>query len=252
MPAAIDLNADLGEADGEEAYARDAAILAFVTSCSVACGGHAGDEEGMRRTLRAAEAAGVAAGAHPSYPDRENFGRKSLSLPPAALEESLDAQMDALFAAAAAEGVRLRHLKPHGALYNDAARDAGLAALVARLAARHGLALYGQPGSAVEEAAAAAGVPFAAEGFADRAYDGKGRLVPRAEPGAVITGEGAQAVQAVALARGDPIATKDGPITVKARTLCLHSDTPGAAASAERLRRAVEEAGLTVEAPFGL
>jgi UPF0271 protein len=252
MAPAIDLNADLGEAEGEEAFARDEAILSFVTSCSVACGGHAGDGESMRRTLRAAKAAGVAAGAHPSYPDRENFGRKSLSLPMAALEETLEAQIGALFAAAAEEGVTLRHLKPHGALYNDAARDEALAALIARLAARHGLALYGQPDSAAEMAAAAEGVPFAAEGFADRAYDVAGRLVPRTEPGAVITDEAVQAAQAVALAKGDPVATKHGTITVRARTLCLHSDTPGAAASAKRLRGAGEQAGLLVEAPFGV
>ena len=239
----IDLNADLGELPGDEGGALDAAILAQVTSASVACGGHAGDADTMRRTFEAARAAGVQTGAHPSYPDREGFGRRRLPMTAEALAETLEEQVSGAMLAAAEVGARLRHLKPHGALYHDA-KAAGTAAVVAACAKRHGLALYGPPRGMIVRAARDQGVAYVPEGFADRAYRG-GDLVPRGEPGAVIEDEDAQAAQAVRLARAE--AFEGGPGAV--RTICLHGDTPGAAAAAGRLRAALTVAGVTVRAP---
>jgi UPF0271 protein len=245
----IDLNADLGELPGAEGAALDEAVLRAVTSCSVACGGHAGDGEAMGRTLRAARAAGVAAGAHPSYPDREGFGRRRVEMPLPALREAVEGQVEALTAAARTEGVALRHLKPHGALYNEAHADEGLAEMLAEVCAARSLALYGPPGGALARAAGAAGVAFVPEGFADRRYLPDGRLTPRGRPGAVIDDEGAQARQALSLARGEPVEAEGGRLSLRVRTICLHGDTPGAAASAKALRTALEAAGVTVAAP---
>ena len=239
----VDLNADLGELPGEAGRALDAAILGAVTSASVACGGHAGDGEAMRRTFEAARAAGVSCGAHPSYPDRAGFGRRSVPMTRGALAGSLAEQVGAAVEAARAVGASLRHLKPHGALYHDA-EGAAVAEVVAALARGHGLALYGAPGGTLAEAARAAGVAFVPEGFADRAYRA-GRLVPRSEAGAVLADEAAQARQAVRLARGEAWPGGPGPVG----TICLHGDTPGAAASAGRLRAAIEAAGVRVAAP---
>lgn len=237
----IDLNADLGELPGAAGWTLDAAILAQVTSASVACGGHAGDADTMARTFAAAREAGVRAGAHPSYPDRAGFGRTSMAMSAAALAETVEAQVADAAAAARREGVTLSHLKPHGALYHDA-RAPEVAGIIAECAARRGLAVYGPPTGALAEAATARGLAYVAEGFADRAYRG-GELVPRAEAGAVIEDEAAQAHQALRLARGE--AWPDGPAAPVA-TICLHGDTPDAAASAARLRAALQEAGVRV------
>ena len=241
---AIDLNADLGELPGPEGRALDAAIMARVTSVNVACGGHAGDAGTMAATFAAARGAGVSVGAHPGYADRSNFGRVSVPMAADALADMVEAQVSAAAEAARAAGVRLSHLKPHGALYHDA-RAAGPAAVLAACAKRHGLALYGPPDGMMVRAARDAGVSHVAEGFADRAYRA-GDLVPRGEPGAVIEDEGAQAGQALRLARGER--WPDGP-PPPVRTICLHGDTPGAAASAARLRAALEAAGVRVAAP---
>ena len=241
----IDLNADLGELPGDGGRALDAAILAHVTSANVACGGHAGDADTMRRTFAAARAADVRAGAHPSYPDREGFGRASMAMSAEALAETLDEQVEGAAAAARTEGMTLSHLKPHGALYHDA-RRADVAGIVTRCAKRYGLALYGPPSGALSRTARDEGVAYVAEGFADRAYRG-GDLVPRSELDAVIEDEAAQVEQALRLARGE--AWPDGPAE-PVGTICLHGDTPGAAASAARLREALEAVGIRVAAPW--
>lgn len=251
MTRAIDLNADLGEGCGD-----DEGLMAVVTSANIACGGHAGDEASMRAALRLAKAHGVAAGAHPSYPDRENFGRQSLEIEPHLLKMVLIEQIRRLKHLAEEEGVSLTHIKPHGALYNDAAVDPALATVVAEAARRgvSGAALVGPPRGeatgALAEAAAREGLAYRAEGFADRAYRPDGRLVSRSEPGAVIGDEDARLAQALALARGEPVTSPSGEtVSLAVDTICLHGDSPGALESARAIRVALEEAGLRIEAP---
>lgn len=187
MMRTICLNSDLGEVSGPEGRMLDAAILRVVTRCNVACGGHAGDEISMRETVQRGNKLGVRIGAHPSYPDRRNFGRMSLEMGPAQLSASLDRQVTALIRIAHGEGVAVTHLKPHGALYNDAARNPALAEVIVQTAKRAGLPeLIGPPHSALEQSAREAGLLFIAEGFADRAYERDGALTPRSTPGAVI------------------------------------------------------------------
>ena len=228
----IDLNSDMGEGVGE-----DDALLAVVSSANIACGMHAGDPSVMRRTVRAAKAAGVAIGAHPGFPDREGFGRRDLQMPPAEIEDSVIFQIAALAGIAAAEGAALAHVKPHGALYNMAAKDAAMADAIARAIAQvdPALVMVGLPTSALQRAAAKAGLRFAAEGFADRAYEADGSLVSRAKPGALITDPALAAEGAVRMAREGRVAT-----------ICIHSDTPHAAAIGASVRRALDEAGVRV------
>ena len=244
VKAAIDLNADLGEGG-----ACDAELLAIVSSCNVACGGHAGDADSMARTVQLAIAGGVAVGAHPSYPDRDNFGRRSMALGADELYESLTSQAESLLDIAGELGARVRHLKPHGALYNDAAVNAGLADIVARVAAElpGDVCLVGPPGSELECAAAGNDLVFVAEAFVDRAYRADGRLVPRSERGAVHADIRKMVAQALSLATNDEVEAIDGQvISVPARTLCVHGDTRDAAAAARAIRRALEAAGVTI------
>ena len=228
----IDLNADMGE--GSEA---DQALLGVVSSANVACGMHAGDPSVMRATVRAAKAAGVAIGAHPGFPDREHFGRREMRMPSSEIENWVLFQIAALAGMAAAEGARLAHVKAHGALYNMAAKDRAMADAIAAAIAQVDptLVMVGLPASALEHAAGRAGLPFAAEGFADRAYAPDGSLVARSQPGALITDPAAAADGALALARGGRV-----------RTICIHGDTPGAAAIGAAVRRALDVAGLRV------
>ncbi len=248
MSRTIDLNADLGEDPSAGGRRRDAAILEVVTSCSIACGGHAGDAETMRATLQLANACGVAAGAHPSYPDREGFGRRALEISIEDLRASLDEQIAALAAEAAALGVALSHVKPHGALYNAAAKDLALAEAVAAEAG--GRPLVGPPNSALEAAAKAEGLAFIAEGFVDRAYAADGALVDRGEPGAVIPDLKGRLAQAQSIAVKGAVATVDGgAIPLQAATLCLHSDTDGAVETARFVRRALEDRRVEIRRP---
>lgn len=228
----IDLNADMGEGAG-----ADEALLGLVSSANIACGAHAGDPSVMRRTVRAARAAGVAIGAHPGFPDREHFGRRDLQMSAPAIEDSVLHQIAGLAGVAAAEGAALAHVKPHGALYNMAAKDQAMADAIARAIATFdpALVMVGLPASALEHAAGKAGLAFAAEGFADRAYEADGSLVSRAKPGALITDPAAAADGALRLARAGHV-----------RTICIHSDTPGAVAIAAAVRRALDEAGAIV------
>ena len=243
MSAAIDLNADLGELPWPAGRALDARVLAHVTSASVACGGHAGDADTMRATFAAARAAGVRAGAHPSYPDREGFGRRTIAMNAEALGEVIADQVAAAREAAEAEGVTLGYLKAHGALYHDASAEP-IASVVAACAQAHGLDLIGPPRGMLLRAARERGLRYLAEGFADRAYE-DGEIVPRSRPGAVIEDTVVQAAQAVRLARGE--VWPGGPPPVA--TICLHGDTPGAAEAAGRIRAAIEAAGIVVRAP---
>lgn len=247
MIRAMDLNADLGEGSVHEAD-----IMPFVSSANIACGGHAGDPESMRGSLRLAARHGVAAGAHPGFPDREGFGRRELHFDPADVTAFVREQIEALKAVAAREGVRLTHVKPHGMLYNMAVSDEGLAAAIARAAADSGLPLYyGLAGdhSVMLRAARQAGLQAVGEGFADRGYAPDGSLWPRTRPGALLA-QAAAVAQGVGLAvRGETTAVSGERVAVPARTLCLHGDGPEAAALARALRAALEAAGVQVTPP---
>lgn len=242
---ALDLNADVGEIDA----AIDAELIPLLTSASIACGGHAGDPESMRRTVLVARRHGVQVGAHPGYPDRENFGRRPLALSAAEVIELIRTQVATLGVIAAAESVALRHVKPHGALYNQAERDPELAAAIVRAVAGYPrpLILVGRAGSAMEEAARRAGAPFAPEAFADRRYRADGSLLPRSQPGAVIESPEEVAEQVRRLCtQGEVLADDGAHVKVAFETLCVHSDTPGAPALGRRVRAELEAISLSV------
>ena len=241
---AIDLNSDVGEGAGD-----DAAILAVVSSANVACGGHAGDAESMTRTVAMAREHGVRVGAHVSYPDRAGFGRREIEIAPVALARSLTAQLAALSAISRRQGMPIHYVKPHGALYNRIARDAPLAELVVAEIKRFDpqLALLTLPGSDAMSAARAARLVVFAEGYADRAYTGEGRLVGRGEAGAVLSDDAAVVYRAVRLAVAGTVMSIDGrSVRVDPRSLCIHGDTPGAARLSAQIRQGLEAAGVTI------
>lgn len=247
MSKTIDLNADLGEGCG-----GDAALMSVITSCNIACGGHAGDAISMREALQLAKANGVAAGAHPSFPDRENFGRTRSELRGAELERSLIAQVEALRDIASDLSVSLTHLKPHGALYNMAAEDAGLAQSIVSVLERSlpGAKLFGPPASELENAAEKRGIAFTSEGFADRAYEANGQLRDRAKTGAVIHDAEKQATQALQIATQRTVNSYDGDlISLPVTTICVHGDTPESVSAARKIKAALEREGLTLSAP---
>ena len=244
----LDLNADLGEG-----MPGDEALLDIVSSASIACGGHAGDAETMRRTLRAAKARGVAVGAHPGFADRENFGRRRLILPPEELDEQVSSQVRLLVEIAEEEGVDVRYLKLHGALANMAAEEPAVAALcfasVAGLVPD--LAILAIDNSAQVEVAEALGYPVVLEAYADRAYLPDGLLVPRSAPGAVLHDAEAIAERAVRLAKSGELVAIDGSIiATRATSLCIHGDTAEAVAIARAVRHALEAEGIAVSAPY--
>jgi UPF0271 protein len=228
---------------------RDAEALRNVTSANIACGYHAGDPGVMRRTVRAAHAAGVAIGAHPGLPDLVGFGRREMHVSPAEVEDLILYQVGALAAFAAAEGARLRHIKPHGALYNMAARDERLAAAISGSVAafdRH-LVLFCLAGSVQLAAGRAAGLRVASEGFADRAYEPDGSLTPRSRPGAVIHDPDLVVQRAVRMVTEGRVTATDGSeVALHVDTLCTHGDTPGAQALVQRLRAGLEGCGVAV------
>lgn len=237
----VDLNADVGEGYEE----RD--LLPLLTSVNVACGGHTGDLGSMTSTVEAALALGLSIGAHPSYPDREHFGRRELALSPADLESSIREQVLALARVVERAGGALAHVKPHGALYNVAARDPGTARLVACTIASIDprLRLVGLAGSRLLDAGRAAGVAVAAEGFADRRYAPDGSLAPRSLAGAVIDDPLAAAEQALSIVRDrEAIAVGGTRVAIVADTLCVHGDTPRAAAIARAVRERLVSAGI--------
>ena len=230
----IDLNADLGEGGSE-----DEALLGLVSSANIACGGHAGDEETMRRSIRWAKEAGVAIGAHPSYEDPEHFGRRAIVLPLDTITELVVKQVGRLAAIAAEEGATLHHVKPHGALYHQAGRDAAMAAAVVEGVLRTSpeLILFAQPGSELALAGERAGVTICTEGFADRRYRDDGTLRPRGEPGAVIKDACDAVEQAMAL-------ISQG----RMQTLCVHGDGATATEILRALRQTLDAAGVVVRA----
>jgi 5-oxoprolinase (ATP-hydrolysing) subunit A len=251
MPA-IDLNADLGETTDGVPTADDAAMFALISSASIACGGHAGDDASMREAVARAASAGVAVGAHPSFVDRAGFGRTALAVDPTELRRQVRAQLRALIDA----GADPRYVKPHGALYHVVTRDAdaadAVAAAIADTAAGIGrpLPVLGMPGEIVR-AATAAGLPFVAEAFLDRGYLPTGGLVPRTEAGALLHDPDVVAARAVRLAVEGVVEAVDGtPLRADAASLCVHGDSPGAVAMARAVRAALDAAGVAVRAPW--
>ncbi|MBM7230071.1 LamB/YcsF family protein [Dietzia cinnamea] len=265
----IDLNCDLGEARrGTSRWAAslaphagpdpdDAALLAVVTSANVACGFHAGNRPTMNATVVAAAGRGVAVGAHPSYRDAENFGRVDHDLGREEVARIVAFQLIELDMAARRHGSRVRYVKPHGALYNRIVHDREQAAGVvdavlayAAVADEDPLPILGLPGAAVLTEAEKAGVRAVTEAFADRGYRPDGTLVPRGEPGAVITDADEVAARVVAMATGREITASDGsPVVVEAASICVHGDTPGAVDLARRVRSALVASGVSL-APF--
>jgi UPF0271 protein len=244
--AHIDLNCDLGEGAGQ-----DAELMRWVTSANIACGAHAGDAATMRATVRLAHRHGVAVGAHPGYADRVNFGRLEQRLAPEEVYRLVLVQTQTLQRIAAEEGVPVRHLKPHGALYNQAAHDTRLAAAIVQAvnSADPDLILFGPAGSALVQAGEAAGLAVAYEVFADRTYENDGSLTPRSRPGAVIEDAGAAVAQALRLVTAGRVRARDGrEIELRADTLCLHGDGAHAVAFARGVDQALASAGVARKA----
>jgi UPF0271 protein len=245
----IDLNADVGEASTRPELDAELLLIPHLTSVNVACGAHAGDPDTMTRMILVSRDCGVAVGAHPGYADREFSGRRNLALSSGIVRALVTDQIATLAGAAAALGVTVTHVKPHGALYNQAALDETIADEIADAVrdASPTLCLVGLAGSALIDAGRRAGLPVAAEAFADRAYLADGSLVPRDQPGALIDRPEAAAAQAMAIVRDREVIAVDGRrIAVQADTICLHGDTPGALALAREVRRVLETAGVQV------
>jgi len=248
----IDLNADVGESFGTYSLGDDQAVMRSVTSANVAAGFHAGDPTVLRRTIRAARELGIAIGAHPSFPDLSGFGRREMKLSAADAEDLVLYQISAVAGVAQAEGVRLAHVKPHGALYNMAAAERELAEAIARATYSFdpGLALYAPPRSALAAAGRAIGLRVVLEGFADRAYQPDGTLVPRTQHGAVIANVEDVVTRAMQMVVDRTVTAIDGSvIPVDVDTLCIHGDTAGAAAMAAWIRAGLNSAGVDVRAP---
>ena len=247
----IDLNSDLGESFGPWPMGQDAALMASITSANIACGFHAGDPGVMRQTLALAKDRAVAVGAHPGFPDLVGFGRREMKATAAEVEDFVLYQVSALAGMAAAQGMRLQHVKAHGALYNMACKERALADAIARATAAfdRSLILFGLPNSELLRAGEAAGLRVAAEVFADRAYERDGSLVSRTRPGSVIHDQHAVVDRAVRMVQRKEVVTVDGAtIALQADTICLHGDTPGAADLAHQIRRGLESAGIQVAA----
>ena len=247
----VDLNADVGESFGAWTLGQDPAVMKSITSANVACGFHAGDPGVMRATVALAARHGVAVGAHPGFPDLAGFGRRELQVSPRDVEDFVVYQIGALSGIAAVQGVRLQHVKPHGALFNMAVRDAPLADAIARAVTLidPSMILFGLPGSELVAAGKRAGLRTACEVFADRAYQPDGTLVPRGHKDAVIHLAAKVEARVIQMVRDQAVDAIDGtrvPLTVD--TICVHGDTPGAAELAARVRAVLQKAGITVKA----
>ena len=252
MVHGMDLNADLGESFGHWTLGDDERLVAHLSSANLACGFHAGDFIVMERTVRLCRDAGVAIGAQPGYPDLQGFGRRPMPFTPDEVESLVRYQIGALEAFCRAAGVELRHVKPHGALYNQAAADPALAAAIARATARFSrqLLLFGLAASEpMATAAADEGLRFVPEAFADRRYLPDGTLQPRSAPGAVLTDAAAASAQAVAITQGAVTSVDGATVPLHAESICCHGDTPGAVEIAAAVRRALEGAGVAIGPP---
>lgn len=252
MSNGMDLNADLGESFGHWTLGDDERLVEHLSSANLACGFHAGDFLVMERTVRLCRDAGVAVGAQPGYPDLQGFGRRPMPFAPDEVESLVRYQIGALHAFCRAARVEMQHVKPHGALYNQAAGDPGLAGAIARATAgfSRDLLLFGLASSEPMAAAAAdAGLRFVPEAFADRRYLADGSLQPRSEAGSVLTDPAATAAQAVAISGGSVTAVDGTAVSLRAESLCCHGDTPGAVEIAAAVRRGLEDAGVAIGPP---
>lgn len=251
MNLRIDLNSDIGESFGAWTMGNDAGVLVHVTSANIACGFHAGDALSMQRTVALAVERGVAIGAHVGLPDLQGFGRREMKISASEACAFTLCQLGALAAFARVAGTRLRHLKPHGALYNMAARDATLADAIAQAVRAFDpeLVLVGLGASELPRAGERAGLRVAHEAFVDRRYEADGSLTPRGRADAMISDVDAAVSQALAIVRDGRITTRDGrPLALRADSLCVHGDRPDAAAWAAKLRQSLESAGVEVRA----
>jgi len=246
----IDLNCDMGEGLEALELGHDSDIMPYISSANIACGFHAGSPLIMARTVALAKQSGVAIGAHPSYPDLEGFGRREMNLAPEEVEDIVLYQIGALAAFCKAEGVELNHVKPHGALYNQAAKDIHLAEAIARAVKRFSpsLVLVGLAGSKLIEAGLDAGLMVGREAFPDRAYMKDGSLMPRNQTGAVLENPEEVMLNALRLAQdGIQVETADGHLDFfQIDTLCLHGDNPTAVENARMVSQVLREAGFDI------
>ena len=248
---AIDLNSDLGESFGAYTLGMDEKLMEYITSANVACGWHAGDPLVMQKTIRAAAKNGVAVGAHPGYPDLMGFGRREIKITPEEAYTYVLYQLGALDAFARTEGVKIQHVKPHGALYNQACKDEKLASAICRAAQAFDreLIVLAPYNSAFRTAAAAIGQPFAGEFFADRAYLPDGSLVPRSQPGAVIHDADEACRRVLQMAREGTVTCLDGTeLTMRCVSVCVHGDNAEALATVKKIRGALEDDGVLLRA----
>jgi len=249
----VDLNSDLGEGYGRWSFGTDEQVLELVSSANVACGAHAGDPSTIRATVEAAVASGTVVGAHVGYPDLQGFGRRDLGMAPTELVDSVVHQIAGLVGFTRLAGTAVRYVKPHGALYNRAAVDDEHASAVVHAVREYddGLAVMGLPGSRLTRLADEAGLRTVSEAFADRAYLEDGTLAPRSLPGAVLTDAEAVVAQVVRLVQEGRVEAIGGAtVDVRADSICLHGDTPGAVALAGRVRTGLAAAGIVVRSPL--
>ncbi len=252
MAIRVDLNCDMGESFGAYTIGADEMVMPLITSANIACGFHGGDPQVMRHTVRLAKEHGVAVGAHPGFRDLAGFGRRPMQCSPDEIYGDVLYQVGALAAVCRAERVELRHVKPHGALYNMANADAALARAIAQAVADFdpGLILFALPHSALYEAGRQAGLRVAGEVFADRAYNADGSLVNRSRPGAVLSDEKAAAMQARRMVLTGQVTAMSGEeIHVQADTICVHGDNPHAVAFIHRIREELQANGVLLAAP---
>jgi UPF0271 protein len=246
----VDLNCDMGESYGAWKMGDDAGVMPHISSANIACGFHGGDPATIRKTVRLAVDHGVAVGAHPSLPDIMGFGRRVMKISPQEMYDLVVYQAGAVEGFARAAGVKLHHIKCHGALYNMAATDEGLSEAMVRAAKDLGTMLYVLSNSKNHEIARRAGIRACGEVFADRGYSDDGTLAPRDKPGGMIEDAAQSVKQALAMVEEGYVMSLSGKrIAVAADTLCLHGDQPGAVAFAKELRKAFRERGITVAAP---
>jgi 5-oxoprolinase (ATP-hydrolysing) subunit A len=246
----IDINADLGESEESLASGTDFELMRYISSANIACGGHAGNEQTMRQTLAVARELKVAVGAHPGYPDRANFGRIESPLSPFEIEASVIQQVTALAEIAESLDMRLMHVKPHGALYHAANTNREVALAIGRAvkAINPQLVMVGQAGSSALPVWHSLGLRFAAEAFADRAYEPEGTLRKRTLPGALLDDPERAAQQAIDIVVRHKIIASDGSeLTIEANTICIHSDTPGSVAIAREINQRLKAAGVLLQ-----
>ncbi len=246
----VDLNCDIGESLGNQVVGNDEAIMPFLTSANIACGFHGGNPSVMQRTVKLAQRHGVAIGAHPSFPDLEGFGRREMMMSPAEIYELMIYQVSSLAGFVLVNGGKLHHVKPHGALYNMAARDANYARAIADAVADidQSLLLYGLSGSELINAGISRGLKTCSEVFADRHYQDDGSLTPRTKPNALITSTNVAVAQVIRMVKDKTVVSDQGnAVSIKAETICIHGDGVHAVQFAKEIRLALESAGITIK-----